>query len=41
MAKQKSMESEKLANVITEMSRLKYGRDGAIVEAEISKRAKL
>jgi len=31
----------KVAEVIREMSRLKYGRDGRLVEAEIARRAKL
>lgn len=33
--------SKKVSDIITEMSRLKYGRDVRLVEAEISRRAKL
>lgn len=41
MAKQKAAENPRTAEIIKEMSRLKYGRDKALVEAEISRRAKL
>ena len=42
----RDMSAEKLANprvseLIRELSRLKYGRDAAVVEAEVAKRAKL
>jgi hypothetical protein len=37
----KSRMNPKVAEIIKEMSRLKYGRDVKMVEAEISKRAKL
>jgi hypothetical protein len=35
------MESPRIAEIIKEMSRLKYGRDEKLVEAEITRRAKL
>jgi len=41
MSKQKAAESERIAEIIKEMSRLKYGRDEKLVEAEITRRAKL
>lgn len=41
MAKQKEMENTKVAEIIKEMSRLKYGRDVRLVEAEMIRRAKL
>ncbi len=41
ITKQKSMESPRVAEIIKEMSRLKYGRDEKLVEAEIVRRAKL
>ncbi len=41
MSKQKAMESTRVAEIIVEMSRLKYGRDEKLVEAEIVRRAKL
>ena len=41
MTKIKSMESDRVAEIIKEMSRLKYGRDEKLVEAEITRRAKL
>lgn len=41
MAKQKAAENARVAEIIKEMSRLKYGRDEKIVEAEIARRAKL
>jgi hypothetical protein len=37
----KRREDERVAEIIKEMSRLKYGRDVAAVEAEITRRAKL
>lgn len=37
----KAQESVRIAEIITEMSRLKYGRDEKLVEAEITRRAKL
>lgn len=37
----KAMESPRVAEIIKEMSRLKYGRDEKLVEAEITRRAKL
>lgn len=39
--KVKAAESERVAEIIREMSRLKYGRDEKLVEAEITRRAKL
>ncbi len=41
MEKQKAMMNERVAEIITEMSRLKYGRDRRLVEAEIARRARL
>lgn len=41
LGKIKAMESERVAEIIKEMSRLKYGRDVKLVEAEIARRAKL
>lgn len=41
ITKIKAMESERVAEIIKEMSRLKYGRDEKLVEAEITRRAKL
>jgi len=41
MAKIKAVENPKIAGIIKEMSRLNYGRDMKLVEAEISRRAKL
>jgi hypothetical protein len=41
MAKQKAMMNPKVSEIITEMSRLKYGRDVRLVEQEIARRAKL
>ena len=37
----KAQSNEEVARIIREMSRLKYGRDRALVEAEINRRAKL
>jgi len=41
MAKQKAAESPRVAEIIKEMSRLKYGRDEKLVEAEITRRSNL
>jgi hypothetical protein len=41
MAKQKAMMNPKVAEIIKEMSRLRYGRDVRLVEQEVSRRAKL
>ena len=41
ITKQKAAESPRVAEIIKEMSRLKYGRDEKLVEAEIVRRAKL
>ncbi|HKC05065.1 MAG TPA: type IV secretion system DNA-binding domain-containing protein [Patescibacteria group bacterium] len=41
ISKVKAVESERVAEIIKEMSRLKYGRDEKLVEAEITRRAKL
>lgn len=41
LAKIKAMESERVSEIIKEMSRLKYGRDVTLIEAEITRRAKL
>jgi len=41
LTKIKAMESPRVAEIIKEMSRLKYGRDEKLVEAEIARRAKL
>lgn len=41
MAKEKGLENPRMAELIKEMSRLKYGRDRAIVEAELARRSKL
>lgn len=41
IAKIKASENERVAEIIKEMSRLKYGRDVKLVEAEIARRAKL
>ncbi|MBI4153376.1 type IV secretion system DNA-binding domain-containing protein [Candidatus Woesebacteria bacterium] len=38
---QKALENPRVSEIIKEMSRLKYGRDGRLVEAEIARRAKL
>src|SRR3990172_8896550 len=37
----KAMENPKVAGIIKEMSRLKYGRDAKLIESEITRRAKL
>jgi len=41
MSKQKAAESPRVAEIIKEMSRLKYGRDEKLVEAEIQRRSNL
>lgn len=41
LTKVKAAESTRVADIIKEMSRLKYGRDLKLVEAEIARRAKL
>lgn len=41
MSKIKAMENVRIAEIIKEMSRLKYGRDEKLVEAEISRRSNL
>ena len=41
MNKINSMKNERTAEIIKEMSRLKHGRDAKLVEAEITRRAKL
>lgn len=41
ISKVKAMENTRVAEIIKEMSRLKYGRDEKLVEAEIVRRAKL
>lgn len=41
MEKIKAAKNPKVAEIVKEMSRLKYGRDGRLVEAEIVRRAKL
>lgn len=41
MGAQEAREDERVAEIIREMSKLKYGRDVRLVEAEISRRAKL
>jgi hypothetical protein len=41
LAKEKALKNPKVAAIIKEMSRLKYGRDGRLVDVEITRRAKL
>ena len=41
IGQQKALQNPKVSEIIKEMSRLKYGRDLRLVEAEISRRAKL
>lgn len=41
ITKEKELESARVSEIIKEMSRLKYGRDMRLVEAEITRRAKL
>jgi hypothetical protein len=41
MAKQKASESPRVAEIIKEMSRLRYGRDEKLIEAEMVRRSRL
>ena len=41
IGKIKAQEDNKVAEIIKEMSRLKYGRDEKLVEAEIARRSNL
>jgi len=41
MSREKALENPELAEKIKELSRLKYGRDRALVEAEVARRARL
>ncbi len=41
MSEEKKLANPRVSELIRELSRLKYGRDAAVVEAEIAKRAKL
>ena len=41
LAKEKETQNERVSEIIKEMSRLRYGRDMRLVEAEITRRAKL
>ncbi len=41
MSREKELANEELAKNIVELSRLKYGKDRALVEAQVAKRAKL
>jgi hypothetical protein len=41
ISKIKAMESERVAEIIKEMSRLKYGRDAKLVEAAMERRSSL
>jgi hypothetical protein len=41
LSKEKSLSNQKVAEIIKEMSRLKYGHDVRLVEAEIARRARL
>jgi len=41
LAKQKALANKRVAEIIVDMSRLKYGHDVKLVEAEITRRAKL
>ncbi|MBI3397023.1 type IV secretion system DNA-binding domain-containing protein [Candidatus Woesebacteria bacterium] len=41
LSKIRAMENQRVADIIKEMSRLKYGRDLRLVETEIARRAKL
>jgi hypothetical protein len=41
MTKEEEKKNHKVSEIIKEMSRLKYGRDARLVEAEITRRAKL
>ena len=41
MSQEKALENPQLAEKIKELSRLKYGKDRALIEAEIARRARL
>ena len=41
MSKVKAMRSTKMAEMVKQLSRLKYARDANVIEAEINQRAKL
>jgi hypothetical protein len=41
ISRQKALANPKISGIIKEMSRLKYGRDARLVEAEVTRRAKL
>jgi hypothetical protein len=41
MKRMKALRSTKMAEMVKQLSRLKYARDKVVIEAEISKRAKL
>ena len=41
MAQEKAMENPRVAELIRELSRLKYGKDVATIEAEVASRARL
>jgi hypothetical protein len=41
MAKARAMRNRKMAEMVKQLSRLKYGRDRSVVEAEVAQRAKL
>ena len=41
VAKEKALENERVAELVKELSRLKYGKSVDSVEAEIAQRAKL
>jgi len=41
MSKIKTQRSKKMAEMVKQLSRLKYARDKAVIEAEIAQRAKL
>jgi len=41
MSEEKKLANPRVAELIRELSRLKYGRDSVVVEAEVAKRAKL
>ena len=41
MGKVKSLENDKVAEMVKQLSRLKHGRDRDIIEAEIARRSNL
>jgi type IV secretory pathway TraG/TraD family ATPase VirD4 len=41
IAKQKAAENQRVADIVKEMSRLKFGRDERLIESEMTRRAKL